>query len=170
MKMSFLSISDMFLFNDRFTYSNKLKDTFKNIGLFCKSSDYAIVKGASIYNDLYVNSNHNLGNRVCPYFIKDSYSLYNRYMDYDGNLLWIDSNNSNICGSVFPNRIIIEFIKYFIKNNTIKFNYSDSHYGLGYSNRDKAVIPSGITAARTVWHRADGSCWLLSQCRSQPIT
>lgn len=53
-----------------------------------------------------------------------------------------DSNSSNICGSVFPNRIIIEFIKYFIKNNTIKFNYADSHYGLGYSNRDKAVILS----------------------------
>lgn len=53
-----------------------------------------------------------------------------------------DSNSSNICGSVFPNRIIIEFIKYFIKNNTIKFNYTDSHYGLGYSNRDKAVILS----------------------------
>ena len=28
----------------------------------------------------------------------------------------------------------------------------------------------GITAACPVWHRADGSCWLSSQCGSSPIT
>ena len=135
MKMSFLSISDMFLFNDRFTYSNKLKDTFKNIGLFCKSSDYAIVKGASIYNDLYVNSSHNLGNRVCPYFIKDSYSLYNRYMDYDGNLLWIDSNNSNI--GLRP-VIVFDKIPQFLLDRII---INDGYYSLYFGEYPRNVCP-----------------------------
>ena len=33
-----------------------------------------------------------------------------------------------------------------------------------------ADILSALTAARTVWHRADGSCWRRPPCVCQPIT
>lgn len=50
--------------------------------------------------------------------------------------------SSNICGSKFSDEIIIEFVKYFVKNNIIKFTYDGLYYSLGYSDKDKAVILS----------------------------
>lgn len=53
-----------------------------------------------------------------------------------------DFNNTGIYGRMFSNNILIKFVKYYIENNTIKFNYANSHYGLGYPNKDKTIILS----------------------------